>query len=345
MQAQIDKLRAESDKIAQKLSDSSILATKDGQDLARKQAELAEILSVADRYQKLQKAYDDTKKLAQDSELGTIAQEELPKLEQELAKTKAELDGVLTPRDPRDQKNAIIEIRAGAGGAEASLFAGDLYRMYVKYAEHVGYKAELLSQSGAEQGGFKEVIFKISSNGVYGKLKYESGVHRVQRVPTTESAGRIHTSTATVAVLPEATNTDIEINPADIRIDVFRSSGAGGQSVNTTDSAVRITYLPTGMIVTCQDERSQLKNREKALGILRARLLSQQIEKERVERDQERRGQIGTGERSEKIRTYNFPQDRLTDHRINLSLHNLPSILAGNIDELINKLQTASQKL
>jgi peptide chain release factor 1 len=263
---------------------------------------------------------------------------EIDMLEEEISKTSDELKELLIPRDEYEARNAVVEIRAGTGGDEAALFAADLYRMYTRYAEKRNWKVELLSSSPSELGGFKEIIFSLSGTQAYPRMKNESGVHRVQRVPVTESGGRIHTSTATVAVLPEAEEVDVEIDPADIKIDVFRSTGPGGQSVNTTDSAVRITYKPTGMVVTCQDEKSQLQNREKAMRILRTRLLENaRLERKRQE-DQERRMQVGTGERSEKVRTYNFPQSRVTDHRIGLTLHKLQDIMEGELDEIIDAL-------
>jgi peptide chain release factor 1 len=268
----------------------------------------------------------------------------LEKLNQEKERLEQELEVALLPKDPDDQKNVIMEIRAGAGGDEAALFAADLFRMYSRFAEKNNWRVDIMNSNRLGIGGFKEIIFDVSGKDVYSKLKYESGVHRVQRVPETESSGRIHTSTATVAVLPEAEDVELEINPKDLRIDVFRSSGPGGQSVNTTDSAVRITHIPSGLVVSCQDEKSQLKNKEKALKILRSRLLAQKEEQERKKEGETRKIQIGTGDRSEKIRTYNFPQNRVTDHRITYSAHNIESVMNGNLDQFIEKLKEADQK-
>jgi len=278
-----------------------------------------------------------------DEELKELAKMEISELEEQINSIEEDLKILLLPKDPNDDKNVIVEIRAGAGGDEAGLFAADLFRMYMRYAENVGWKIEMLSANDTGLGGFKEVIFMIKGKGAYSMLKYESGVHRVQRIPTTESGGRIHTSTITVAVLPEAEDVDFELDMNEIRIDVFRSSGNGGQSVNTTDSAVRITHIPTGMVVSCQDEKSQLKNKDKALKILRARLLDDLVQKQQKEIAEDRRSQVGTGDRSERIRTYNFPQGRITDHRINLTLYKLDGFMDGDIQEMIDALITTDQ--
>lgn len=312
----------------------------------RRLAELDDLIMAGQRRTDLEKQIEDAKVLsAGGDELAELAKEELPILEKELETLEEKLFIMLSPRDPNDDKNVIVEIRAGAGGDEASLFAAELYRMYLRWCETHDYKTELMSESPNDAGGYKEVIFMVKGDSPYAKLKFEGGVHRVQRIPVTESQGRVHTSTVTVAILPEAEEADIEISPNDLRIDIYRSSGHGGQSVNTTDSAVRITHLPTGMVVTNQDEKSQIKNKEKAMSVLRSRLLQQKIDEENARVTAERRSLVGTGDRSEKIRTYNFPQDRITDHRIKYSRSGIPSAMNGDIDDLIEHLQASEREL
>lgn len=328
------------EQLASSLSTPEVL---ENQNLFREQskeyAQLQPIVAAFLKYQKLQNEIDNAKKMLEDPEMHALATEELKQLiaDQEIAQQ--ELINLLLPVDPNDEKNIFLEIRGGAGGDEAAIFAGDLFRMYSRYVEHKGWRIEIVSSSSGEHGGYKEIISRIVGKGVYSKLKFESGAHRVQRVPETEASGRVHTSTCTVAILPEADEIDnIDINPAELRIDTFRASGAGGQHVQKTDSAIRITHLPTGLIVECQDERSQHKNRARAMSLLQARILDMKRSKQQREQAETRRSLVGTGDRSERIRTYNFPQGRLTDHRINLTLYSLSEIMEGDLDQVIDPL-------
>ncbi len=314
--------------------------------LAREYSDLEPVVLKYRQYRTVLSQIEDSKSILQetdDEEMKTLAREELAELESQKETLEKEIQKLLVPPDPTDQKNTIVEVRAGTGGDEAAIFAGDLYRMYSRYCERNRWKMELVNVNEGEHGGFKEIIFSINGKGAYGKLKFESGVHRVQRVPDTESQGRIHTSAASVAVMPEADDVEIEIGPNDLIIDVYRSSGPGGQSVNTTDSAVRITHKPTGLVVTCQDEKSQLKNKNKAMKVLKARLYDIELRKQQESITSQRRNMIRSGDRSEKIRTYNFPQGRVTDHRISLTLYRLNEIMDGELDLLVGELQVAEQ--
>jgi peptide chain release factor 1 len=333
------------------ISDPAVIRDQNRyRELRQEHASLVELVEEFQRYKRIEAEIASNTTLAEgadggdDAELRSLAREELAALEQRKAASLAELKVLLIPKDPLDSKDTIVEIRGGTGGDEAALFAADLFRMYSYFAESQKWKIEVLSSSPTEIGGFKEVVLSIAGRSVYANLRYESGVHRVQRVPATEAGGRIHTSTASVAVLPEIEETEIAINPNDLRIDVMRSGGPGGQSVNTTDSAVRITHLPTGIIVHCQDEKSQHKNKAKALRILRARLYDAEEERKHAERAQARKSQIGSGERSEKIRTYNYPQNRVTDHRINLTLYKLDAVMKGDIGEFVEALKMNAQE-
>ena len=329
------------------LSDSDVISRQPlYQKYAREHAELHDLVETYREYEKIHALVEEGQTLLRenDEELKSIVKEEMPQLREQLKSLEDQLKILLLPRDPNDDRNVLLEIRAGTGGDEAGLFVGDLFRMYGRYAEMCRWKVEVISSTPAGgMGGFKEIIALITGQGAYSKLKYESGVHRVQRVPITEAQGRIHTSAVTVAILAEAEEVDVHIDPNDLRIDVYHSSGHGGQSVNTTDSAVRITHLSTGLVVTCQDEKSQLKNKGKAMKVLRARLLAMMVEKQNKEISETRRSQVGSGDRSERIRTYNYPQSRMTDHRINMTLYNLESFLDGNIQGVIDTLTTHFQ--
>ncbi len=333
-------------KVEQLLSDPAVIRDqKKYQEYLIEHGELNKIVPVFREYEDFLRQLKEAKDLLKDAdpEIRSMAREEIPELEDKIAEYKTRINLLLMPKDPRDDKNVILEIRAGTGGEEAGIFAGDLFRMYSRYAEGRNWGMEVIEKTDSSSGGFKEVVSLVKGKGAFSCFKYESGTHRVQRVPETEAQGRIHTSAVTVAVLPEAEDIDIDINPADIKVDVFRSSGPGGQSVNTTDSAVRVTHVPTGVVATCQDEKSQHKNKAKAMNVLKARLLDAKIREEEEKRAADRKGQVGTGDRSGRIRTYNFPQGRMTDHRIGLTLYKLDSIMEGDIQDIIDELKTYYQ--
>lgn len=343
----LDSIEERYEQLSVKMSDPEVISQQDmWRKLVKEHSDLEPIVTKYREYKEVVRQKNDVLAMIKetgDAELKELAQQELDELKESEDKLEEELKRLLLPKDPKDERNVIMEIRAGAGGEEAALFAANLFRMYSLYAESRGWKIEVMDSNYTDLGGIKEIVFAVEGKGAYSRLKYESGVHRVQRVPVTEAGGRIHTSTATVAVLPEAEEVEVEINPNDLRIDVYRSTGHGGQSVNTTDSAVRITHIPTGIVVTCQDEKSQLKNKDKAMRVLKSRLLAIAQAEQDAQLAQTRRSQVGTGDRSERIRTYNFPQGRVTDHRIGLTIYQLEAFLNGDMDEMIDALITADQ--
>ena len=348
MLEKLDFLSEKYEELNQKIADPDIIADQaQWQKLMKEHGRLEPIIQTYNEYKKACESIDESKEMLADKSIDKDFKElcelELSEQTENKARLEDELKILLLPKDPNDERNVIVEIRAGAGGSEAALFAGDLFRMFSRYAERQRWKTEIIDSNIPDIGGIKEITFSIEGKGAFSRLKYESGVHRVQRIPSTESGGRIHTSTATVAVLPEADDVEIEINPNDVRCDVYRASGNGGQCVNTTDSAVRLTHLPTGLVVTCQDEKSQLKNKEKAMKVLNTRLYDMMLQKQQSEIAQDRKSQVGTGDRSERIRTYNFPQGRVTDHRIGMTIYQLETFLDGEIDEMIDALITSDQ--
>lgn len=332
--------------LSDKVNDPEVISNnEEWRKLMKEHSDITPIIEKYKEYKETKQAIDDAKEMLNESdeEMRQLAKEELSEATERFEKIKEEIKILLIPKDPNDEKNVIVEIRGGAGGDEANIFAGDLYRMYTRYAERQRWKTEIMSSTPSDMGGFKEISFMIIGNGAYSRLKYESGVHRVQRVPDTESGGRIHTSTVTVAVLPEVEDIDFKLDVNEVKFDVFRASGNGGQCVNTTDSAVRATHIPTGLVVSCQDEKSQLKNKEKALKVLASRLYDMELEKQHAEVSAERKSQVGRGNRNERIRTYNFPQGRVTDHRVGLTLHRLDSIIDGDLNEIMDTLITTEQ--